>query len=140
MTQPSISLGRVGIWAGEFRTGDAGARAEAAAELDELGYGALWIPGGAGGDLFGDMKIALDASQRMAVASGIVNIWRHEPAEVGAWWHGLSPAHQDRTLLGLRIRHALLIGADYSKPVSTMSKYLDGLDAEKVPSERRCIA
>ena len=136
---PKDQLGRVGIWAGEFRVGDP-ARAEAAAELDALGYGALWIPGGAGGDLFGDMKIALDASKRMAVASGIVNIWRHEPAEVGAWWHGLSQAHQDRTMLGLGISHALLIGADYSKPVATMTKYLDGLDAEKVPSERRCVA
>src|SRR5215475_10503599 len=101
MSTQSISLGRVGIWSGEFRSGDAGARAEAAAELDELGFGALWIPGIAGGDLFGDMDVALGASKRMAIASGIVNIWRHTPAEVAAWWRGLAADRQSRVMLGL---------------------------------------
>src|SRR5580704_13587262 len=135
-TSPSptkANLGRVGIWSGEFRYGDAGARADAAAELDALGFGALWIPGIAGGDLFGDMDIALKATKRTAIASGIVNIWRHEPAEVGAWWRGLPADQQARVMLGLGISHALLIGADYSRPVATMSAYLDGLDAEHVP-------
>ena len=123
-----------------MRFGDAGARADAAAELDELGFGAIWIPGIAGGDLFGDMDVALAATKRTAIASGIVNIWRHEPAEVGAWWRGLSDDHKSRTMLGLGISHALLIGADYKRPVATMSAYLDGLDAEHVPAEARCLA
>ena len=139
-TTAAVQLGRIGIWAGEFRYGEASARAEAAGELDELGYGALWIPGIAGGDLFGDMDVALAASKRMAIATGIINIWRHEPAQVGAWWRGLAESSHARLMLGLGISHALLIGADYSKPVATMSKYLDGLDAEGVPADRRCVA
>ena len=38
-------LGRIGIWSIELRTGGAEAVADAAAELDALGYRSLWIPG-----------------------------------------------------------------------------------------------
>ena len=40
------NIGRVGVWAMDLRFGDTAAIDAAAAELDELGYGALWIPGG----------------------------------------------------------------------------------------------
>ena len=43
------NVGRIGVWAMELRFGDAGEISETAAELDLLGYGALWIPGGMGG-------------------------------------------------------------------------------------------
>ena len=33
-----------GVWSPGLRYGDAGVIAEAAAELDELGYDAIWIP------------------------------------------------------------------------------------------------
>ena len=39
------SLGRVGIWSRELRFGDAAEARDASAELEELGYGTLWIPG-----------------------------------------------------------------------------------------------
>ena len=39
-------LGRVGVWSRELRFGEAGDMREGAAELEELGFGALWIPGG----------------------------------------------------------------------------------------------
>jgi len=139
-SKPADRLGRIGIWSGELRYGDAAQRADAAAELDELGYGAVWIPGGAGGDIFGDVNALLAATRRTTVATGIVNIWRHEPAEAGTWWRGLSAEHQARVMLGLGISHAALIGADYGKPVATMAAYLDKLDTEGVPVERRCIA
>src|SRR6201993_567340 len=38
-------LGRIGIWSMELRMGMADEIAAAAAELDGLGYPALWIPG-----------------------------------------------------------------------------------------------
>ena len=50
-----MELGRVGIWSGQLRRADPSAISEAAAELDELGFGAIWIPGGHGGDVFGDV-------------------------------------------------------------------------------------
>ena len=84
-----ISLSGTGVWSGDLRYDpDAGARADAVAELDALGYTAVWIPD-IGGDVFEALDVLLGATQRMTVASGILNIWRHEPAETGRWWAGL---------------------------------------------------
>ncbi|WP_231635667.1 hypothetical protein [Novosphingobium sp. ST904] len=55
------SLGRIGIWSMELRFGDRAQAELAAAELDELGYGTLWIPGGIGGDITGDIDRLLGA-------------------------------------------------------------------------------
>ena len=144
-TQPSSSkpadrLGRIGVWSGELRFGDASQRADAVAELEELGYGAIWFPGGVGGDVFGDLNALLAGTKTATIATGILNIWRHEPAEAGAWWRAQSEANRARTLLGLGVSHGPIIGADYGRPVATMAAYLDKLDTEGVPVERRCIA
>ena len=137
-TRPADRLGRIGIWSGELRY--AAARAEAAAELDELGYGAIWFPGGIGGEILADVDGLLAATKRATVATGIINIWKHEPAELGSWWRGHSSAQQGRVMLGLGISHGPLIGEGYGRPVATMRTYLDGLDAQGVPAERRCLA
>jgi alkanesulfonate monooxygenase SsuD/methylene tetrahydromethanopterin reductase-like flavin-dependent oxidoreductase (luciferase family) len=88
--------GRIGIWSMELRFGDPGEIAEAAAELDELGYGAIWFPGGIGGDVTGDFSRLLKATNRATLATGIINIWKHEPAEIASWWNGLSADHKAR--------------------------------------------
>src|SRR5438093_20534 len=67
----SIDIGRIGIWSLELRFGEQGAAADAAAELDELGYGAIWIPGGIGGDLFGDVE-RLGPGKLLAPEQGVV--------------------------------------------------------------------
>jgi probable F420-dependent oxidoreductase len=133
-------LGPIGIWSLELRFGDRGEAHEAAAELDQLGYGALWIPGGVGGDVLGDVAGLLAAAPRAAIATGILNIWKHEPADIGAWWAGRSPADHARVMLGLGVSHGPIIGEAYAKPLEAMSRYLDGLDAAGVPEERRCLA
>jgi probable F420-dependent oxidoreductase len=143
MNTPSKSrpaLGRVGIWSGELRFGEAGRRAEAAAELEELGYGTLWFPGGVGGDVTGDVDGLLAATKKATIGTGILNIWRHEPKDVGDWWRGVPEDKQARVMLGLGVSHQALIGADYGKPLTVMTRYLDGLDAAGVPAESRCLA
>jgi probable F420-dependent oxidoreductase len=133
-------LGRIGVWSVELRYGDPGAADEAVSELDELGFGAVWIPGGAGGEIFSDVDRLLAATRNAVICTGIINIWKHEPSELGAWWRGLSAERQSRVMLGLGISHAQLIGADYSRPIATMTAYLDGLDAETVAPGHRCLA
>ena len=54
----SITLGGTGIWNSALRYGDAAEVAEVAAELEELGYSALWV-GDIGGDLFGSVAALL---------------------------------------------------------------------------------
>jgi probable F420-dependent oxidoreductase len=126
-----------GIWSSGLRYGDPGAAADAAAELEVLGYRALWVPD-VGGDLLDVLENLLTATTGITVASGILNVWLHEPADVAAAWHRLTEAHGERLLLGLGVSHEMLIdgvqeAGTYAKPYSKMVSYLDGLDAAEPP-------
>jgi alkanesulfonate monooxygenase SsuD/methylene tetrahydromethanopterin reductase-like flavin-dependent oxidoreductase (luciferase family) len=46
-----MDLSGVGVWSSQLRYGNPAKSAEAAAELEELGFSALWIPD-VGGPLF----------------------------------------------------------------------------------------
>ncbi len=141
MTAPN--LGKVGIWSMELRfTPDRGAVADAAAELDELGYGALWVPGGIDDQVLGDIGRYLDATKRIVAATGIINIWKQTPADVATWFKAQAPEHQSRTMLGLGVSHLPLIGDEWTKvkPLTQMRAYLDGLDAAGVPRENLSLA
>jgi len=146
MVASAIPLGRLGIWSGELRYGDAAEALDAAAELDELGYGTLWVPGGLGGDVFGAVRAVLGSTRRAAVATGILNIWMHDAAEVAADHAAVAAAWPGRFLLGLGISHALLVDADpsrrYDNPLEVTAAYLDRLDAapSPVPDSQRVIA
>jgi probable F420-dependent oxidoreductase len=131
-----MRLSGIGVWSGQLRYGDAGQIADAAAELDELGYDAIWIPD-VGGDVLGSVEALLRATPRIVVATGILNIWMHEPAEVAQRRASFTEAWQERFLLGLGVSHAVLIDHEnpgrYAKPYSKMVEYLDALDAADVP-------
>ena len=134
------AMGRIGVWAVQFRFGDPGFIAEAAVEVEELGYGAIWFPGGRGGDVGAGFRTILDATKSIVAASGILNIWVHEPGDVAGWWHGLSEGQRQRVMLGLGVGHADFVGAAWQKPLAKMAAWLDGLDREGIPRESRCIA
>jgi probable F420-dependent oxidoreductase len=140
MSARDHGLGRIGVWSGELRNGDRGARREAVSELDALGFGAVCVPGGVGGDILDVVRDFVGATQRLSIVTSIINIWKHEPAEIGAWQRQLSHAHQARILLGLGVSHGPIIGAAYAKPMDAMNRFLDGLDARGVARERRAIA
>jgi probable F420-dependent oxidoreductase len=133
-------LGRIGIWAAELRHGDSGEIADAAAELDELGFGTLWIPGEASGDLLGQIDHLLGATRKATIATGILNIWMHDAKDVGAWWRALPAEHAERFLLGLGVSHGAVIGEAYAKPLTAMRNYLALLSAEGIPAEKTCLA
>jgi len=140
MANTNVALGKLGIWSMEARFADAGLAAEAAAELDELGFGALWVPGGFGGDITGDVDRLLAATRRIALATGIINIWKHEPAEIADWWKSLPMASQSRLMLGVGISHGPVIGEAWGKPIEKMWGYIAELTALGVPSEHLCVA
>jgi probable F420-dependent oxidoreductase len=142
----AIDLGRTGIWSRELRYNrDRGARAAAAAELEDLGYGAVFIPD-AGGDVLGAAEHLLAATRRIAVATGVLNIWMHDPAEVASRHASLMARYGPRFLLGLGNSHAPLVegtlGVPYARPYSKMVAYLDALDtaAAPVPAGQRMLA
>ena len=125
-------LGPIGIWSRQLRFGDPVEALEAAAELDELGFGALWIPD-VGGPVLDTAAALLGATRRAVVATGILNIWMHDPADVAAGQAGLERSHPGRFLLGLGIGHAPIVDAErpgrYRRPLATMRAYLDALDS-----------
>jgi probable F420-dependent oxidoreductase len=131
-----MQLSGTGIWSGQLRYGDAGVITEAAAELDALGYDAIWIPD-VGGDVLGSVELLLGATPRAVIATGILNVWMHEPADVAGQRASWNEAWQRRFLLGLGVSHQVLIDHNnpgrYAKPYSKMVEYLDGLDAAPVP-------
>ncbi len=140
-----MELGGIGIWSGELRYGEEGERRDAAAELEALGYTALWIPD-VGGDVFGALRDLLDATSTVVAATGILNLWMHGAAEVGEGFTALEADHPGRTLLGIGVSHSLLIDQShpgaYTKPLSVTRNYLDELDAAppNVPVDRRVLA
>lgn len=137
-----MDLSGVGIWSSQLRYGDPAETAEAATELDELGFDALWIPD-VGGPVLDAVERLLGATKRTVIATGILNLWMHEPAKVAASYAQLTAAHGERFLLGIGVSHAPLIGSDrYRKPLAATASFLDGLDAAQQPvrAENRVLA
>ncbi|MBF9131958.1 LLM class F420-dependent oxidoreductase [Plantactinospora sp. S1510] len=130
-----MQLGSTGIWSIELRMADPYEIGDAAAELDELGWGTLWIPGLGGGDILGDSERLLRATRTAKVAVGVASIWRHQAAEIAAGHARLQDAHGHRHLLGLGVsdpaaaQHA---GQPY-RPLAEMGSYLDTLDQAPAP-------
>ena len=129
-------LSGTGIWSAALRYGDPAAAADAAAELEEQGWSALWIPD-VGGDLFASVGNLLGATSTVTVATGILNLWMHEAAETAQRHHDFVAEHGPRFLVGIGISHAPLIDAAepgrYRRPVARTAEYLDGLDAAEHP-------
>ena len=133
-------LGRIGIWSIELRFGDPIEAGRAAAELEALGFGAIWVPGAMDDRILADVDRLLDATLAVAIGTGIINVWKVAAADVGRWWQTLPAERQARLMLGFGVSHGPAIGAQYGMPLATMAAYLDGLDAAGVPVERRCLA
>jgi probable F420-dependent oxidoreductase len=142
----SFDLTGTGVWSGLLRHGDAGEAAEAAAELEELGWSALWVPD-VGGDVFGALRNLLSATSSVVVATGILNIWMHPAEETAAEHARLTAEHGDRLLVGLGVSHQHLIDrmnepGTYRQPLGQMVSYLDALDGAdpSLPADRRALA
>jgi probable F420-dependent oxidoreductase len=127
----------MGIWTTYRAIGEENA-GEAAKLLEELGYGAFWL---GGSPQLPMVRPLLEATDRLIVATGIVNVWRYEPARLAAEYDELAREFPGRLLVGLGVGHPEATSA-YSKPLSTMRSFLDGLDHAKTPLPRdaRCLA
>src|SRR4051812_30646722 len=140
-----MELGRIGIWSAALRNAERDEAARAAAELEDLGYGALWFPGGAREGVTEHISALLGATNRVAIATGILSIWTHPPADVTRDFLDWEQRYPGRFLLGIGISHSHVVeraGLTYQKPPQKLRSYLDELDAQSppVPIERRCIA
>lgn len=133
------SVGRYGIWSVGLRSEDPSLRSEladSAAELEELGFGAVWL----GGSSAARHAVPLvEATSRLTVGTSIQSIWQYEAAESAAGFADLEASHPGRFVLGLGVSHAK-IADQYRRPYSALVAYLDALDKAGVPADRRVLA
>lgn len=128
-----MDIGRVGLWSFASELLPATQAQEIAAEIEELGYKVLWIPEAVGREAFTHAGLLLAGTRRLVVATGIANIFGRDPITMAAAQKTLTEAYPNRFVLGMGVSHAPLVefvrGHRYEKPLTTMRKYLDGMDA-----------
>ncbi len=126
-----MNIGRVGIWTFALDMQPAAKAQEAAAEIEALGYGAIWIPEALGREAFTNSALLLAGTRRIVVATGIANMWARDAMAMAAAQATLTEAYPDRFLLGIGVSHAPMVGMrghSYDKPYSAMLAYLDAMD------------
>ena len=101
----SIDVGRVGIWTGLLDQVPSSQAAEYAAELEELGYGAIWYPEVFGRDPFVAGALLLAGTSSIKVATGIANIYARDPMTMANAQRSVDEAFPGRFLLGLGVSH-----------------------------------
>ena len=125
------SFGRVGIWTGQLDYHPADDVRKAVAEVEELGYGALWTGEAVGREVLTAAQLLLAASAQLTVATGIANIWARDAMAMLAGQYALAEAYPGRFLLGMGVSHAPLLevrGQDYGRPLAQMRAYLQAMD------------
>ncbi len=126
-----VDIGRFGIWTSALDRQRATIVRQAVAEIERLGFGALWVGEAARREVFANASLLLSATQQLVVASGIANIWARDAMAMAAGQRTLSEAWDSRFLLGLGVSHDRLVdprGHRYERPLTAMRRYLDAMD------------
>jgi probable F420-dependent oxidoreductase len=132
-----MDFGTFGIWTTYRHIGEENA-AEAAALVEELGYGTFWL---GGSPKLASVRPLLEASEELVVGTSIVNVWAYEPGQLAAEYAELAGDFGERLVVGIGIGHPEAT-TDYSKPLASTRDFLDGIDAAPapIPADKRCLA
>ncbi|MFE1550305.1 LLM class flavin-dependent oxidoreductase [Streptomyces sp. NPDC058718] len=126
-------IGRIGIWAANFDHLSAQEVREAAAAVEDLGFGTLWFPETTGREAMTQAAILLAATRHITVASGMTDIYARDPVTAAAAQRTLEEAFPGRFLLGLWESHPSLAqdirGHRFGPAPVAMRAYLDALDS-----------
>ncbi len=133
----AMDLGEYGVWT-TFRAIGEDSGPAAASLAEELGFGTLWL---GGSPRLPATRPLLAATDRLVIATGIVNVWQYEPAQLAAEFGELEAEFPGRLLVGIGIGHPEATD-EYRAPLAKMTEFLDGLDAaaQPLPRDRRCLA
>lgn len=126
-------LGTFGVWCATALV-----TAELAAQLEQFGYGTLWL----GGSPSADLEIVdelLAATTTLTVGTSIVNMWQSDPAAVARSYTRIETGFPGRFVLGVGAGHPEAT-SEYASPYDTLARYVDQLEAARVPMERVVLA
>jgi probable F420-dependent oxidoreductase len=129
-----MNLGRVGIWSMALEAQPLSAAQEAVAELDELGFPALWIPEALGKEVMSHAALLLAATRRMVVATGIANLWARDATAMVNAQRTLTEGFPERFLLGIGVSHTPTVahrGHTLVSPVQATRDYLEAMDSAR---------
>lgn len=135
MGKPTVNIGKVGVWYGGIDALPTPKAIEAAQQIEELGYGALWVAEAVGRDPFVSSAVLLSGTKTLPLATGIANIYARDPMTMTAGQKTVAEAFPNRFLLGIGVSHGHLVAGvrkhDYSKPYSYMVDYLEKMSAAR---------
>ena len=129
----ALRSNRTGLWTGALEALAGPQAQEAAAEIDELGYGSLWYGEAYGREAFSTAQSLLAATRRLVVGTGIANIYGRGAMTTNGAIRLIESLSPGRFVAGLGVSHKPLVERDrketYLPPVQAMADYLDALDA-----------
>ncbi|WP_280265415.1 LLM class flavin-dependent oxidoreductase, partial [Nocardia wallacei] len=138
----NTTASRIGLWTLSLDAQPATRVRELAIEIEQLGFGALWIGEEFGRNALTQAGILLGATNDLVIGTGIANIFFRDPIAMAAAERALAEAYPGRFILGLgghrvddrplfHLGHRVPSGG---RPVATMSAYLDAMDAVPLQS------
>jgi len=144
------SLGKLVLWTFQLDMQPMKAAQKAIAKIEELGFGAVWVPEAVGREPFASTSLLLSATDKIVLATGIASLHARSAMTMQAGWKTVTEAFPDRFLLGIGVSHQPAVegfhGASYGKPYSNMVAYLDAMDrsmyfgAQPTTPPARCLA
>jgi probable F420-dependent oxidoreductase len=140
MQSTVLGLPRLGIWTGALDVVPLAEACDHATEIEQLGYGALWVPEVAGRDVFVGLGAILRSTERLVGATGIASIWARDAVAMTGAAKALTEAFPERVLLGLGVSHHSLVeglrGHEYRRPLEAMRSYLEAMDTSPYTAYR----
>jgi probable F420-dependent oxidoreductase len=126
-------MGSIGLWTFALDRQPWARAKDAAAEIDEMGWGAIWVPEATNRNAFVNATLLLGATTRCTIATGVAPIHNRDAVASANGQRALDEAFPGRFLLGLGVSHKWLVedirGGHYPKPLGAMRAYLDAMDA-----------
>ncbi|MBP2436674.1 TIGR03620 family F420-dependent LLM class oxidoreductase [Microbacterium amylolyticum] len=127
------SFGSYGVWLME----DAWVPGTAAV-AERLGYQTLWIGGSPAAPLETALHV-LNETERVIVATGIVNIWQDDPVDIADAHLRISEEHPGRFVLGIGSGHREAT-PERVRPLAALQEYLEALDIAGIPQDELLLA
>jgi probable F420-dependent oxidoreductase len=128
-----MDLGRIGLWTHTLDPLPWAQARDVALEIEQLGFGTLWLPEAVNRDAIVHSTLLLGATTDLVLATGIVPLYARDAMATNAAWRTIEEAYPGRFVLGLGVSHKPMVESirktTYSPPLATMRQYLDDMDA-----------